>query len=365
MIRQWDVFYDEAEYLRANPDVAGAVMRGDFASGFDHYIQIGASEPRFTKPLNLYAEGVYLARNPDVAAAIDRGAFSTGFQHFFLFGRRESRTFSPFFDEEFYRQRYPDVDRAVSQGFFPSAFEHYRLFGRRPDERRSASPLNEFDYLTRYPDVAIAIDAPTGFFSASHHYGRSGRFPLDFRSAPFSGTDRDDTIEGGPTADTLTGVQRGSGPERLGGTLTGAVAGTFESVGADERDILTGGGSGDTFVLGYVDARSRIPSVVPFYTRSGDSDYAVITDFDTARDTLVLGGSRDTGTALAPVFSFETDGNAVRVVANFAATSLGPARQDLTAIVFGAPSPDALINRTQFLADAGGTIGDAGAALGF
>ncbi len=39
-------FFDEASYLRDNPDVAGAIARGDVASGYVHYLQYGLREGR-------------------------------------------------------------------------------------------------------------------------------------------------------------------------------------------------------------------------------------------------------------------------------------------------------------------------------
>ena len=38
--------FDEKFYLDANPDVAEAVRSGTFGSGYEHYVQFGASEGR-------------------------------------------------------------------------------------------------------------------------------------------------------------------------------------------------------------------------------------------------------------------------------------------------------------------------------
>ncbi len=38
--------FDEAFYLRQNPDVAAAVADGRLASGYDHYIRYGRREGR-------------------------------------------------------------------------------------------------------------------------------------------------------------------------------------------------------------------------------------------------------------------------------------------------------------------------------
>lgn len=345
-IRQWDEFYEESDYLSRYPDIAAAVASGGLRSGFDHYLVFGAREGRVGKTLGLYDEQTYLRRNPDVAAAVASGAFFSGAQHFFAFGRRESRTFSPYFDEAFYRKRYPDVDQAIRFGAFASGFDHFRLFGRGPLERRSATFLNEFDYLRRYPDVAAAVDAPTGFFSASQHYGIAGQFVG--MGAPFSGTRGNDEITGGQGGDTLTGVERGYGPEAIGGTLTGALAGSYDSVGANEQDILTGGPGADSFVVGYADGRSRFPRQVPFYTAAGEADYGVIADFNLAQDTLVVAGQPGAPSSTIPGVDFEPDGNSVRVVARLTDDGGVTERRDLVAIVLGVQSPQALQGRTAF-----------------
>jgi hypothetical protein len=38
--------FDESAYLCANPDVAEAVSRGDFASGYEHFLLHGQDEGR-------------------------------------------------------------------------------------------------------------------------------------------------------------------------------------------------------------------------------------------------------------------------------------------------------------------------------
>ena len=38
-----------------------------------------------------YSESFYLAQNPDVAAAVKKGDFKSGFEQFILFGRAEGR----------------------------------------------------------------------------------------------------------------------------------------------------------------------------------------------------------------------------------------------------------------------------------
>ncbi len=38
--------FNEAEYLRLNPDISNAVERGDFTSGWEHYLRFGINEER-------------------------------------------------------------------------------------------------------------------------------------------------------------------------------------------------------------------------------------------------------------------------------------------------------------------------------
>ncbi|MEO0645124.1 MAG: NF038122 family metalloprotease [Cyanobacteria bacterium J06650_10] len=82
-----------------------------------------------------------------------------------------------------------------------------------------------------------------------------------------------DTLEGGRGNDTLKG---GIGSDVLDGS--NAVA-----LGAYEYDILGGGLGEDTFVLGSTESS--------YYLSDGDSDYALIQDFDAAIDILQLYGS--------------------------------------------------------------------------
>jgi len=86
--------WDEAAYLRANPDVAAALRRGGagVSSGYDHYINYGIGERRQTAPnLGGMSEQEYLARNPDVAAAVQRGQYASAWDHWNQFGRNEVR----------------------------------------------------------------------------------------------------------------------------------------------------------------------------------------------------------------------------------------------------------------------------------
>lgn len=92
------------------------------------------------------------------------------------------------------------------------------------------------------------------------------------------GEDDNDTLVGGNGSDTLFG---GSGSDRLIGVDT------ISSFGRDTIDTINGEAGSDTFVLGQENA--------VFYDSNSDSlgteDYALITDFETERDSLELVGS--------------------------------------------------------------------------
>ena len=110
-----------------------------------------------------------------------------------------------------------------------------------------------------------------------------------------SGGTGDDNLDGGARRDTLTG---GLGNDSLNGNagndkLVGVDLSSLNAdsgFGAGEVDILTGAAGSDTFVLGdenrvYYDDGDSL-------TR-GDSDFALITDFDSSEDFIQLQGSAD------------------------------------------------------------------------
>lgn len=83
------VAFDEAYYLKTNPDVAAAVKRGEFKSGLQHYQRHGAKEGR--NPNADFNEAYYLKQNPDVAAAVKKGDFPSAFAHYQEWGAKENR----------------------------------------------------------------------------------------------------------------------------------------------------------------------------------------------------------------------------------------------------------------------------------
>jgi GT2 family glycosyltransferase/glycosyltransferase involved in cell wall biosynthesis len=149
--------FDEDLYLACYPDVADAVQAGRFTSARQHWMEYGQHEgrlvphqpERFDIP-QYFDESGYLRANPDVAEAVARGDFASGFDHWTREGLLEARPWtdtaeaSPTstyldlpdsagqtnFDEDLYLFFNPDVDRAVRSGRLSSGFEHWQQYGR-------------------------------------------------------------------------------------------------------------------------------------------------------------------------------------------------------------------------------------------
>ncbi|GAB4305894.1 MAG: hypothetical protein Fur0025_47960 [Oscillatoriaceae cyanobacterium] len=122
--------FRETDYLHLYPDVAAAVNRGDFASGWQHFELFGAGESR--NPCALFNQIYYLDNYPDVAAAVGRGEFGSALDHYLLFGQVEGRDTCAMFDEALYRGANPDVAAAIDPltGGLSSGLEHYINFGQ-------------------------------------------------------------------------------------------------------------------------------------------------------------------------------------------------------------------------------------------
>lgn len=113
-----------------------------------------------------------------------------------------------------------------------------------------------------------------------------------------TGGDGNDTINGGNGNDIITGgngsdiINGGNGNDRINGTDA-----IFR--GAGTVDTLTGGGGRDTFVLG--DKNGAYYVLPDGFVGDGNSDYALITDFDLFKDSIDLGGFKN--------YSFASAGN--------------------------------------------------------
>ncbi len=110
----------------------------------------------------------------------------------------------------------------------------------------------------------------------------------------FGGTG-DDSLSGGAKADTLTGgfdsdtLDGGDGDDTLIG-VDPFSPGAEVGFGAGEVDTLTGAAGGDTFVLG---DENRVYYDDGDPLSRGESDFALITDFDPSQDFIQLKGPAD------------------------------------------------------------------------
>ena len=83
--------FNEAGYLRANPDVAEAVRRGEIESARLHYIGFGSFEGRQGATPEV-AERWYLRSYPDVGTAVRSGKLGSATEHFMVVGASEGRS---------------------------------------------------------------------------------------------------------------------------------------------------------------------------------------------------------------------------------------------------------------------------------
>lgn len=221
----------------------------------------------------IFDESFYLANNPDVSAAVNAGIFSSGLQHFQLSGIAEGRILvSPYYNEDFYLRKYPDVAAAVASGSFSSGLQHFVLVGEA--EGRDGTTFSEQFYLQLYPDVAAAVD--TGVFSSGlQHYLQAGQ--QEGRFGILLGTSGNDIITG-----------FGLGDEAITGVTFDALLNPGGGVG--EVDILIGAAGTDLFSLGFPSFPPLTSSTQQFYVGSGNTDYALIQNFQQFSDFILLAG---------------------------------------------------------------------------
>jgi len=82
--------FNEAAYLRTNPDVDIAIHKGDIPSGKDHFAVSGYFEERDTGGSE-FDEKWYLKHNEDVAASVRKGEWNSARDHWMMVGRAEFR----------------------------------------------------------------------------------------------------------------------------------------------------------------------------------------------------------------------------------------------------------------------------------
>ncbi|MEG4423744.1 MULTISPECIES: S8 family serine peptidase [unclassified Microcoleus] len=131
--------FDENFYLAQNPDVAAAVAKGAFRSGYEHFIKYGQFEGR--NPSAQFDNSYYLAKNPDVAAAVARGELRSGVEHFVKYGQFEGRAHNP----------QAEANRNAEQVAANTAAQQHDLYLQKLEDARKV-------FLAKYPDNGTAID---------------------------------------------------------------------------------------------------------------------------------------------------------------------------------------------------------------
>jgi hypothetical protein len=203
--------FDEFWYRHRYPEVDNLVRSGEFASGWEHYLNRGYLERR--NPVWWFDEQWYLEKNPDVQQAVKGGHLACGYEHFLLYGIHRDLSPGFYFDVPWYRDQHlsghpvqtvcPIVDYLLSGNrggqcpvsFFdpewymttyaigqemdstePSRcegpYEHYIFHGRYREW--SPSPrFNERAYRDLNPDVSKMI-ASGRYATGFEHYAREG-----------------------------------------------------------------------------------------------------------------------------------------------------------------------------------------------
>ncbi|MGD1703619.1 hypothetical protein [Dapis sp. BLCC M229] len=178
MISINDVF-NENFYLEINPDAAASVIQGNFASGLDHFLNVGINQGLQFSP---FIDLDYYKRvaNPDLVDFTNQEALD----HLLEIGIEEGRLFSPFVDLEFYKQANPDLANLSNS----EALLHLQNFGLE-EGRQFAESVNLEEYRSFNPELATQnltnafINLATQF--APDDEGRI-RFPLEAANVSFT-----------------------------------------------------------------------------------------------------------------------------------------------------------------------------------
>lgn len=129
--------FDEQYYVAAYPDANNAA--------FDHFIKYGRFQGRRMNKM-LFDENYYLQNNPDVANAVHKGEFKSGYCHFLLNGHAENRKFkyhpvenivkpNMVFDGEYYADNNLDVLESMKCGWPRTPYDHFLLFGHAENRK--------------------------------------------------------------------------------------------------------------------------------------------------------------------------------------------------------------------------------------
>jgi GT2 family glycosyltransferase/glycosyltransferase involved in cell wall biosynthesis len=216
--------FDEAEYLRINPDVAAAVRARVWSSAAFHWLYVGRYEGRrFQEDCEVFDEAAgdrvypeaaqlpfdfdetsYLRAHPDVATLVTRHHFDSGAGHWLTRGRTEGRRrwaqvdrskLPTSFDERDYLLSNPHVAELITRNQVESGASYWLFRGQYLDKPPSSTAvyhqegsrdifgarlitdddaLDEELYLLCNPDVKDAVDQKL-FQSSLDHWRRFGR----------------------------------------------------------------------------------------------------------------------------------------------------------------------------------------------
>jgi O-antigen biosynthesis protein len=174
-----NIYFDEQWHRRRYPRVAEAVRIGRVASAFDAYCRYGFHG---RSPHWLFDEFFYRTHHTDVTEAyLASEGLANGYDHYLRHGDRSGRSGHLLFDPMTYAaQLDPDERREANE---QGCFAHYlkSLAAQHPERRTSIY----FD-PSRHPDVRKKDPAPSnreGWLGALHHY-LANETPRDFDPLP-------------------------------------------------------------------------------------------------------------------------------------------------------------------------------------
>lgn len=109
--------FSENWYLKKNNDVAVAVKKGVFKTGYHHFVTNGKEEGRKALPPipSEYNEGAYLELNKDVAAAVSKGKFVSGIDHYMKYGFCEGRKICRADNDAAVRKRVAELELKIEE----------------------------------------------------------------------------------------------------------------------------------------------------------------------------------------------------------------------------------------------------------
>jgi hypothetical protein len=124
--------FDEGYYLREYPAVAAAVNSGEFATGYDQFVEYGQYENGFNPSpyWDYWANQWYLEENPDVAAWATAHGVKSAFMQYYEYGQYENRGGLLYFNTSYYLSTYPSIATAIQNSRVTSPFEHFLLYGQ-------------------------------------------------------------------------------------------------------------------------------------------------------------------------------------------------------------------------------------------